>query len=182
VPFDSALKIKLPEESAVAVVPPDKVTVAPLPPVPLIFPPMLHGQPDAVTVTLNVCEAVCAGVPESVTWTVNVVVPLAVGVPDITPAADKLRPAGRVVLFMSFQLTGNVPPPEASVAEYADPCVPAGRLAVVITSVAGCTVSVVLFETAPRVAVMVELPPAIPDAKPEELMVATVVFDDDQVT
>jgi hypothetical protein len=147
-----------------------------------MFPAMLQGQPDAAIVILKVRDAVCTGIPESATCTVNVLVPLPVGVPAICPAADRLSPAGSIVPFISVQLTGSVPPLDARVAEYATPWVPAGRLAVVITSVAGCTVSVVLFETEPSVAVMVEVPPAMPDARPEELTVATPVFDEDQVT
>ena len=36
-------------------------------------------------------EVVC---PALVTWTVKLLVPSVVGVPEITPAADKLSPAG----------------------------------------------------------------------------------------
>ena len=68
------------------------------------------------------------------------------------------------------------------VAEYGWFCTPLGRDVVVITSVAGCTVNVVLPLTEPCVAPMVELPPTIAEASPELLMVATPVFDDDQVT
>ena len=48
--------------------------------------------------------------------------------------------------------------------------------------VAGCTVNLVLFVTDPRVAVMIEVPPATPDATPAVLMVATAAFDEVQVT
>jgi hypothetical protein len=68
------------------------------------------------------------------------------------------------------------------VAEYAWFCTPPGRDVVVSANVVGCTVSVVLWLTEFCVAVMVVVPPAIPDASPELLMVATPVFDDDQVT
>ena len=40
--------------------------------------------------------AVCWVDDESATWTVNMLVPAVVGVPERTPAAVKVRPAGRV--------------------------------------------------------------------------------------
>ena len=51
-----------------------------------------------------------------------------------------------------------------------------------IANAAACTVSVVPPLTALCVAVMVEVPPATAEASPEVLMVATPVFEDDQVT
>jgi hypothetical protein len=44
------------------------------------------------------CEAVVMDVAESVTVTVKVLVPTAVGVPEISPAASRDKPAGRVPL------------------------------------------------------------------------------------
>jgi hypothetical protein len=58
---------------------------------------------------------VCAGDSLSVTATVKFEVPLAVGVPEITPALDKVRPAGRLPAFID-QVYPGVPPPAASVA------------------------------------------------------------------
>ena len=46
----------------------------------------------------------------------------------------------------------------------------------------GCTVSVVLPFTDPCVALIVELPPATPVARPVELIVATPLLEDDHVT
>jgi hypothetical protein len=133
-------------------------------------------------VMLRVCVAVCTGTPESVACTVKVVVPLAVGVPVICPPTDITSPAGRVVLFIKLQLIAGVPPLDDKPAVYATPWVPPGKLAVVITSVAGCTVSFVLLVIEPRAAAMVEPPPETPVAIPAALMVATEVFDEDQVT
>jgi hypothetical protein len=48
----------------------------------------------AVTAIDSCADAVCAGDPLSCTCTVNVAVPLAVGAPEITPALDRLSPAG----------------------------------------------------------------------------------------
>lgn len=163
-------------------VPPVSVTVAELPPLPLMVPAMLQGQPEAAIAMLNACVALCIGLPESATWTVNVAVPLAVGVPVICPVADMTKPRGRVVLFINVQLTGGVPPVDDKLAEYATPGVPPGRLGVVINSVAGCTVSFVLFVTDPKVAVIVDVPPAMPDATPLLLTLATTVLEEDQVT
>ena len=50
------------------------------------------------------------------------------------------------------------------------------------TSVAGPTVISVLADTAPEVALICELPCPAPVARPPEVMVPTLVFDDPQVT
>src|SRR3990170_5051472 len=50
----------------------------------------------AVMVRESACVAVAAGVAESLTRTVKLEVPAAVGVPLITPAALRLKPAGRL--------------------------------------------------------------------------------------
>jgi hypothetical protein len=68
------------------------------------------------------------------------------------------------------------------VAEYGWFWTPLGSDVVVVTSVVVCTFKLVLPATEPCVAVMVVFPPAIADANPELLMVATAVFDDDHVT
>src|SRR5580693_3181563 len=104
VPLLKPLTMKLPDASAVTLIPPVKVTVAVLPPLPLIVPAMLHGHPDAATVMLRDCVAICAGAPESVTCTVKVVVPTMVGVPVICPPVERLSPGGRVVLLARDQL------------------------------------------------------------------------------
>ena len=61
-------------------------------------------------------------------------VPEAVGVPLMVPALLIERPLGRP---LADQLYGETPPVAASVAEYAVPTVPAGRVVVEITSGAG---------------------------------------------
>jgi hypothetical protein len=121
-------------------------------------------------------------VPESVAFTVKAVVPKTVGVPVICPPVERLSPGGRVVLFVSVHVYGGVPPLAPRVTEYGWPCIPLGTLAVVITKAVGCTVNVVLPVTEPCFAEIVEFPPAIPDASPELLIVATLGCDDDQVT
>ena len=50
----------------------------------------------ATTASDSCADAVCAGDALSFTATVNVEVPVAVGVPEITPALDRLSPAGRL--------------------------------------------------------------------------------------
>ncbi len=61
------------------------------------------GRGDAVvierlTVSENALDAVCGvGVALSVTCTVKLNVPAVVGVPLMTPAADNVRPAGKVL-------------------------------------------------------------------------------------
>ena len=61
-------------------------------------------------------------------------VPDAVGVPLMVPALLIERPLGRP---LADQLYGETPPVAASVAEYAIPTVPAGRVVVEIASGAG---------------------------------------------
>ena len=107
----------MPEELALTLVPPVNVTVAELPPLPLMFPAMLQGQPEAAIAMLNACVALCVGLPESATCSVNVVVPLVVGVPVICPVADMTKPGGSVELFINVQLTGGVPPLDDKFAE-----------------------------------------------------------------
>jgi hypothetical protein len=113
---------------------------------------------------------------------VNVPVPVNVGVPLITPPDVSVSPAGNNVPPVKDHVYGAVPPLAASVAEYAWFCIPFGKLVVVTTSVVGCTVRTVLPLTVPCVALIVELPPATADASPALLIVATAVFDDDQLT
>lgn len=57
---------------------------------------------------LKLAVAVVAGEPESVTLTVNVEDPLVVGVPEITPAVESVSPAGKVP-EETDQLYGLVP-------------------------------------------------------------------------
>jgi len=61
-------------------------------------------------------------------------VPDAVGVPLIVPVLLRERPLGKP---LADQLYGETPPVTASVAEYAVPTVPAGRVVVEIVSGAG---------------------------------------------
>jgi hypothetical protein len=90
------------------------------------------------------------------------------------------------VLFASDQVQGAVPPLAVSVAEYARFSNPLGKEVAAITSGVACTVKVALpliaVSPIPCEAMMLELPPAIAVAKPEALILATFVFDDDQVT
>ena len=53
-------------------------------------------RPAAPIVSDSCADAICTGDPLSFTDTVNVEVPVAVGVPVITPALDRLKPAGRL--------------------------------------------------------------------------------------
>jgi hypothetical protein len=57
---------------------------------------VVTDNPAALTAIDSCAEAVCAGDPLSLTPTVNVNDPVVVGVPVITPALDRLRPAGRL--------------------------------------------------------------------------------------
>ena len=76
----------------------------------------------------------------SVAVTVNVGAPAAAGVPLITPAVLKVNPPGNEPA-VTAQLTGDVPPVEASGAEYAAPAVPADSV-VVVTDSTGLIVNV----------------------------------------
>jgi hypothetical protein len=69
------------------------------------------------------------------TRTVKFEAPAAVGVPPSTPAADRLKPAGRVPADTD-QLYGVIPPVATSVWLYAVPTAPAGSVAVVIVGAA----------------------------------------------
>lgn len=82
----------------------------------------------------SVTDAVCAVVPESVTWNLSEL-PLAVaeGVPASAPVeASSEIPEGSDP-EINDHLYGVVPPLAASVAAYALPTVPAGRLLVVMS-------------------------------------------------
>lgn len=50
----------------------------------------------APTVIDSCADEVCTGDPPSFTDTVKFVVPFVVGVPEITPALERLRPAGKL--------------------------------------------------------------------------------------
>lgn len=67
--------------------------------------------------------------PESATRTVKLDVPRALGVPLITPAADKVRPAGRLPLATD-QVYGATPPEALKVVEYGTNLVAVGRVVV----------------------------------------------------
>ena len=71
----------------------------------------------AIVVILSACVFVCAGEPESVALTVKfVVVAVPVGVPEMTPEAlFRVSPGGNMP-ELTLQVTGAVPPVEASVA------------------------------------------------------------------
>jgi len=83
----------------------------------------------ALTVIVRDFWAVCT---PSVTRTVNVDAPVPVGVPLITPAADRLRPAGNVP-DASDHVFEPVPPVAVRVWEYAVPWTPFGRDTVATT-------------------------------------------------
>jgi hypothetical protein len=68
----------------------------------------------AAMLSTNGLETVCGGVPLSATCTVTFDVPALVGVPLITPALDRVTPAGSVP-DVTVQLYGVVPPPAAKV-------------------------------------------------------------------
>jgi hypothetical protein len=70
---------------------------------------------------------------------VKLAVPLAVGVPEITPALEKVSPAGRLPADTD-QVYPGVPPEAARDALYAVPFVPADNAAVVIASVEGAVI------------------------------------------
>lgn len=69
----------------------------------------------------------------SVTFAVKPNVPAAVGVPDNTPAPDSVSPPGSVPA-LTDHVYEPVPPVAASVAEYAVPTCPLGKVALVIES------------------------------------------------
>jgi hypothetical protein len=94
---------------------------------------MVNALADwSATTSESETDLVWAGLPLSVTVTVKFVVPVAVAVPEIKPVVgDMLSPAGRLPAVMD-QLYGVVPPPAATAFEYAVPCVPEGKLDVVM--------------------------------------------------
>jgi len=89
----------------------------------------------ALTVSVRLADFVCAGLLVSVTVNVSgVALTVAVGVPVIAPVvAFSERPAGSVP-DVTDQEYGVVPPAAVSVALYAVPTCPLGRLGVVIDS------------------------------------------------
>jgi hypothetical protein len=108
-----------------------------------------EGKPDVVIARADddaaamaierLTDLVCAGFPASVTVAVKLDVPLAVGVPEIRPVLeDRLSPAGRLP-DVTDQVYGVVPPVAAIEFEYAVPCVPEGRLDVVMLKAVGAT-------------------------------------------
>src|SRR5215510_1830977 len=126
--------------------------------------------------------AVAVAEAASVTFTVKLEEPTVVGVPVIAPVeAVRARPGGNAPATMD-QEYGGVPPIACSVAEYDALTEPAGSEVVVMLSGLACTVRVVLPTTLPWVARMFEVPALTPVANPDPLIVATVVFNEVQVT
>jgi hypothetical protein len=74
-----------------------------------------------------VTENCFVAVPPPVTWTVKVEVPAVVGVPLITPAEDRLSPAGSDPTVTDQVRVAAVPPVVANVWLYAVPTVPTGN-------------------------------------------------------
>src|SRR5262252_3122336 len=72
--------------------------------------------------------------PASVAFTVNVYVPATVGVPEITPAADRDSPVGRLPVRVAH-VYGAAPPVTCSAWEYGDPRTALGSDVVVTTTV-----------------------------------------------
>jgi hypothetical protein len=85
------------------------------------------------TCSASVAVCVCAGVPLSDTVIDKFEIPLVVGVPEITPALDRVSPAGRLPA-LSFHVYPGVPPLALSVAEYAAPTFAAFRVVVPIVT------------------------------------------------
>lgn len=131
---------------------------------------------------LNVLLAVCTGLPESVTFAVKPYVPLVVGVPEITPVEGLSESPGGKAPDEIDQVYGVVPPLAARVREYETPTLPLGSDEVVIVRGGICTVRVVPPVIPLKAAEMVLEPAATPVASPAMLIVATAVFEDDQVT
>jgi len=57
------------------------------------------------------------GVLESTTWIEKLVLPALVGVPLMTPAEERVNPAGNEVLFARLKVYGVTPPVAVKVAE-----------------------------------------------------------------
>src|ERR1700737_1585315 len=96
--------------------------------------------PEATTVMLRACVAVCAvGVAESVAVTVKLLVAGVVGDPVIAPVPLlSVNPEGRTATVTTHG-TGGVPPLDSRVVLYATPTVPFGSVVVVIARGAGLT-------------------------------------------
>lgn len=95
--------------------------------------PVVIVSAAGLMVMLTVPVAVPAGLAESVAFTVSVEVPAVVGMPVTAQFAPIDRPAGSVPDVM-VQVYGDVPPLTPTVAEYAVPTVPFGRLPVVMVT------------------------------------------------
>lgn len=85
----------------------------------------------AAALTVMLSDLTAVELLASATCTVKFDVPAAVGVPLMTPAEERVRPAGSVPADV-VHVNGVVPPVAVSVCEYAAFTVPFGRLAVVI--------------------------------------------------
>jgi len=125
-----------------APVPPVAVTVKlyAVPIVPLGREVVVIVRVDEAMVSDKVAVAVCCGVPESFTVTTTLAFATAVvGVPVIVPFDALIEsPAGNPV---ADQVYRTVPPVADTVALYAVPTVPLGRVVVVMVSGAGLMVS-----------------------------------------
>lgn len=91
------------------------------------------------TVIDRTAVAVCGVGLESFACTVKLVAPAAVGVPVITPVALIVKPLGKELPLASEYIYGRIPPVAETLALYAAPWTPFGRIAVVIDT-AGVTV------------------------------------------
>jgi hypothetical protein len=81
---------------------------------------MLPQEGPAVAFTVMLRFPVCesgVGVLESTTWTEKLVLPAVAGVPLITPAEERVNPAGNEVPFARLKVYGVTPPEAANVAE-----------------------------------------------------------------
>ncbi len=83
-----------------------------MPIVPAVSVEVVIARGTAFTVNVNCRDAVCA--EPSLTWAVNVDAPAPVGVPVMAPAADRVRPAGKVPA-VTDQVYGAKPPVGARV-------------------------------------------------------------------
>jgi hypothetical protein len=88
-----------------------------LAPLPVLMLPQ-EGPADEFTVMLRlpVWES-GVGVLESTTWIEKLVLPALVGVPLMTPAEERVNPAGNDVLFARLKVYGVTPPVAVNVAE-----------------------------------------------------------------
>src|SRR5919197_258217 len=131
-------------------------------------------------------EALCSAdslLLESVTRAVKVLLPAApVGIPLRRPFADMVSPGGNLRPGATDLLWGGFPPLALSAVAYGWFCVATGKAVVVITSVAGWTVSVALLVMPFTVAALRTAPPAAAIAIPELLIFAMLLLEEVQLT